>query len=114
MLNLKKLLTKMLHVPTITATVTGGTLQSVSIKKSHGGVYIGNIQVTTTASADPGQNLFTATVKLDGENTNGFGVSFNGRNPIIALLTNGTLTVRNASQNTMTSGMTHSIQFILC
>ena len=113
MLNLKKWMAKVVNVPTLTTTVNGGTLVAAKLMAGMSGLYIANIQVTITSEVQPGTNLFTANVKLDGVNTSGFGVSFNVRNPIIALLSNGTLTVRNTSSNVFASGTTHTIAVVL-
>lgn len=113
MFNIKKWMATVANVPTLTTTINGGTLESAKLVAGMSGLYIAQIRVTITSEVQAGANLFTANVKLDGVNTNGFGVSFNGRNPVIALLNGGTLTVRNASSNIFTSGTTHTIAVVL-
>lgn len=106
MLSVKKLFYKILQVPTFTATVSGATLVRQSMVAGFGNMGVGRIDVRTSTETGSGDNICTGTIKVNGKNANGIGVSFSGNRPIIALILDGTLTARNAS--TLSIGATTS------
>ena len=92
-------------IPSIAVTnISGGTLVAATIYNGSDSVCQGLIRVTTNHETAGGGNFYTATVKIDGVNADGLGVTFNGSRAIIGTLSNGTLTVRNASGTSLAAG----------
>lgn len=111
MLSVKKLLYKILQVPTFTATVSGATLLRQNMVAGFGNMGVGLIDVRTSSETGSGDNICTGTIKVNGKNANGIGVSFSGNRPIIALILDGSLTARNAS--TLSIGATTASIFMI-